>query len=326
MIDNTIKKTNDVTGIEWIANTKSDKAKYLEIFQSVAFSNIPQDWEYGTTKHTTEKSDVKRGIIISGEKPIGAVQILVKKKHGIPFAVRINRGPLFLDEYDIVENHIEALKIIRKKLLFRLLPFSYAPNVQYSPINLIKMSQDKWRMLDVFGYETGVIDLHQSEEDIRKNLNGKWRNQLKSAEKAQLKLKLSSDRFDEIVSIYELSQKEKGFEGIPSDVLFDLKNKKNSPLDVFYIVDDEDEIIAFDIFYRTSNFGLYLVGWNNETGRKHYANNLLLYSAACYFKQEGQRWLDLGGIDYIDTEENARFKDGMNPQHIRYVGEFVKVL
>lgn len=93
---------------------------------------------------------------------------------------------------------------------------------------------------------------------------------------------------------------------------------------VFYIINDTDEIIAFDIFYSTDNFGLYFVGWNDEEGRKMYANNLLLYHAVCKFKARGARWLDLGGIDYIDTEENARFKDGMRPRHIRLAGEFIR--
>ena len=91
-----------------------------------------------------------------------------------------------------------------------------------------------------------------------------------------------------------------------------------------YLTNKEDEIIAFDIFYMTNNFGLYLVGWNGSEGRKRYLNNLLFYNAAKKFRERGIRWLDLGGIDYIETEENARFKDGMRPQHYQLLGEFIK--
>lgn len=59
-------------------------------------------------------------------------------------------------------------------------------------------------------------------------------------------------------------------------------------------------------------------------GSKMYVNNLLLFHATEYFKKMGCKWLDLGGIDYIDSEENARFKDGMRPRYIRLAGELIK--
>ena len=57
-----------------------------------------------------------------------------------------------------------------------------------------------------------------------------------------------------------------------------LKNMPESPLVVFYITNETDEIIAFDIFYYTNNFGLYFVGWNDDEGRRMYVNNLLLFN------------------------------------------------
>ena len=109
---------------------------------------------------------------------------------------------------------------------------------------------------------------------------------------------------------------------MPTGILYGLLELKKCPLDILYIESEQEEIIAFDIFYSTSNFGLYLVGWNGEQGRKCYANNFLLYQAALLLKGRGVKWLELGGIDYIETEENALFKSGMNPEMYRLLGEF----
>lgn len=88
---------------------------------------------------------------------------------------------------------------------------------------------------------------------------------------------------------------------------------------------DEDIIIAFDIFYTHGDAATYYIGWNSDEGRKNYLNNLLLYHAAISLKNMGIAKLDLGGIEYIHTESVAKFKDGMKPRHFRQLGEFIKV-
>ena len=314
---------NQIDKIEWLDDDEKSRKRYNNVFDQIKLSNIPQIWDYGTIKKATEGSDVIRGIIKDGRKDVGTLQILVKKKYGIPIAARINRGPLLLEPYDTAYNHILALKRARMKIT-RPIPVVCAPNIEYTPENIELLTEYRWKQWNPYGYETGVIDLNDSIDDIRKGFDSKWRNQLKSSEKFQLEINEGFSRFGEIIDIYEQSQKEKEYDGIPRSVLLSLKALKESPLKVFYITNADDDIIAFDIFYSTENFGLYFVGWNDDEGRKMYVNNLLLFHAAEYFKNLGGRWLDLGGIDYIDTEENARFKDGMRPKHIRLAGEFIK--
>lgn len=314
---------NYISEIEWLDHSDTSRSRYNAVYDKVLLSNIPQIWDYGSVKNKTEGSDLIRGIIKDKDKTVGVVQILMKKKMGVPVGARVNRGPLFVAGYDSINNHMNVMNIVRQKIPHPI-PVVYAPDIENTPENIAKLTKNKWSQWNPYGYETGVIDLSQSLEFIRKGFDSKWRNQLKASEKNELEIHCDFDRFDKIVSIYEASQKKKGYEGIPSDIIYELKSLEKTPLTVFYIINDTDEIIAFDIFYSTDNFGLYFVGWNDEEGRKMYANNLLLYHAVCKFKARGARWLDLGGIDYIDTEENARFKDGMRPRHIRLAGEFIR--
>lgn len=315
---------NRIDEIAWIDDSENSRHRYNEIIKKAVFSNIPQTWDYGTVKKSTEKDGVVRGIIRHRNRDVGVIQILIKKKCGITVAARVNRGPILLAEFDSIENHLKALQIVRSKILHPI-PILYAPNVEYSPENLENLYKCHWKQWNFFGYETGIIDLNNALEDIRKSFDSKWRNQLKSSENKKIEIKTDFIRFSEIVNIYEESQREKGYKGIPSSVLFELTKLKENPLYVFYVTDDLDRIIAFDIFYSSDNFGLYLVGWNNNEGRKLYINNLILYNALCMFKEKEIRWFDLGGIDYVLTEEIASFKDGMRPKHIRFAGEFVKL-
>lgn len=311
-----------ISGIEWIVDNEENRNRYNFILDKVFFSNIPQAWDYGSVKREAEGCNLIRGIIKDGSSSVGVIQILIKKKWGIPFAARVNRGPLLLGEYETAENHMYVMEFVRQHI--PIIPILYAPNLQDIPKNFVILTKCGWRQWNKFGYETGIINLNQSLDQIRDSFNGKWRNQLKSSEKHNIKIISDFDRFDEIVSIYELSQKQKGYKGIPSNVLFGLRELKESPLKLFYILNESNDLIAFDFFYITTNFGLYFIGWNNDEGRKMYVNNLMLFHALSILKEMGVKWLDLGGIDYINTEENARFKDGMSPLHIVLPGEFIK--
>lgn len=300
---------------------ENDKRRWRETISKVRLTNIPQDWMYGSIKAKVDHWSVKRFIVMKENREIGTLQILVKKIFGIPCIIRINRGPLLIPEFNSIETAVAALEQIKRLYGFPILKI-VALNIPFSAHNLVVAIKSGWRQWNPYGFSSGIIDLEQAEESIRKALNSKWRNQLVASEKKGLILKSGRERFDEIINVYENEQRKKGFTGVPTNILYGLLELKKSPLDILYIENDQREIIAFDIFYSTSNFGLYLVGWNGEQGRKMYANNFLLYQAAILFKRRGIKWLDLGGIDYIETEENALFKNGMNPEIYRLLGEF----
>lgn len=310
--------------LRYIQDTKEARQEWEHVMKRVRMGNIPQDWSYGNAKKRVEKWGLKRAIIYNRQKEaVGVLQMLQKTRAGITAAVRINRGPLLVSGYDTAENKLQVMELVRRDIRHPV-PVIYAPDIEFSGENLARMTQHGWIQWNVFGFPSGLLDLSQKEETIRKNLDGKWRNQLKAAEKKGLVLRTDQGRFEEMLDLYEENQKEKGYTGVPGDILRDLMYQKKTPLRLMYVENENRELTAFDIFYTASNFGLYFVGWNSAEGRKQYANHYLLYQAAVFFKKEGMRWLDLGGIDHIETEENAVFKDGMRPVHYQLLGEFIR--
>lgn len=320
-----IKKAKQNTfWLEWLENSEKGKEKYQNVNSRIEFGNIPQEWDYGDVKGRAESWKAERAIIKDQDGyAVGIVQMLKKRKGMITIFVRVNRGPLLISDYDNIENKLMVMELIRKKVPHPI-PIIYAPNIEFTGENLAFATSYGWKQWNLFGFSSGMIDLQAEQGDIRKSFEKHWRNRLAYAERDNPEIKTDLNRFEEILDLYEQSQTEKHFVGIPRNVLQGLLHLKDSPLQLMYLTNKEDEIIAFDIFYMTNNFGLYLVGWNGSEGRKRYLNNLLFYNAAKKFRERGIRWLDLGGIDYIETEENARFKDGMRPQHYQLLGEFIK--
>ena len=308
--------------IELISDTNDNKEIWDDILSKSRISNITQDWTYGEIKRKAEKWTVNRYLIKAGSINVGVVQALIKKICGIPVACRINKGPIFVEEYASIDNELQVVEILRKMYVAR--PFLYVPYEPYCVKNLGKMIQSGWKLWDEFGFPTGKLDLSLSEEEIRAGLDSKWRNQLKTAEKKGYTIRSDFEFYTQMLELYQQEQKEKHFKGVPLAILNEL-GKASSPLVIYYVLNENNEMIAFDMFYRHSDAATYYIGWNSEEGRKNYLNNLLLYHAAISLKRLGIKKLDLGGIEYIHTESVAKFKDGMKPKHFRQIGEFIKV-
>ncbi len=308
--------------VEKLVDSIENEKKWNEILSKSSISNITQSWSYGTIKCSAEGWQVDRYLIKNNGLEIGVVQVLKKKFLGMVLAYRVNKGPIFIKEFENIENEIKAIELIRKQNPKR--PFFYVPYASYSVSALGRMITNKWRIWNIFGFPTGVVDLSVDEEKIRAGLDSKWRNQLKTAEKKGYKILSDFDCYEEMMKLYQKEQEEKVFEGVSCELLNEMK-KSPSPLKIFYVKNDADSIIAFDMFYIHGDAATYYIGWNSDEGRKDYLNNLLLYHAAISLKNMGVEKLDLGGIEYIHTESVAKFKDGMKPRHFRQLGEFIKV-
>ena len=315
---------NNELSLHKVDNKVEELARWNKVLELSELSTITQDWYYGEVKQRAENWLVDRIIIKKGNADIGVVQVLKKKLFGITVAIRINKGPIFVASENSLDNELKVVNSLRKKY-YHHIPFLYVPFSSMTEENYVKMIKAGWKNWDIFGFPTGVVDLTRTTEDIRNSLDSKWRNQLKAAEKNEYIVHSNSLRFSEMMRLYEKEQKDKGFIGVKTILLECMKNMPDSPLRIFYIENDEHEIIAYDIFYKHVNDATYYVGWNSNEGRKKYLNNLLLYYAAISLKAEGVRQLDLGGIEYIHTESIAKFKDGMKPVHFRQMGEFIKI-
>lgn len=284
-------------------------------------NNIPQDYIYGKIRAAYTKDDIKNYLIIYNEKIIGKLQALELKKYGIKYGVRVNRGPILYEENNNGKTVFEIMEAFKK--IQRIYPIFWAPNIVNTSENFHLAYTYNWKNWGLFGFTSGIIYLEKTEEEIRKSLETKWRNQLTSSEKKGYIIKNDNSKYKEILDIYLKDQKEKKFKGIPDIVLNKLFEEKNSPLTIYYL-EKNDKIIAFDIIYIQNKIGHYLVGWNSVEGRKEYLNNFLLFNIVISLKKKGLLYFDLGGIDYILTEEIAKFKDGMKPEHYQLMGEFIK--
>jgi lipid II:glycine glycyltransferase (peptidoglycan interpeptide bridge formation enzyme) len=170
------------------------------------------------------------------------------------------------------------------------------------------------------------IDLDPDEQTLRASLNGKWRNQLKAAEKNGLTLECSSsdsssewmlERHGELASI-------RGFSGPPLEFIRELRASMIREGDAYLVLralHDGEPVAGISIAQHGTS-GTYLLGWNGKKGRKTHANNFLLWNATMVLKKRGCSDMELGGINEWLTPGIAAFKRGMGGREFRLVGEY----
>ncbi|MCB9096273.1 MAG: peptidoglycan bridge formation glycyltransferase FemA/FemB family protein [Arcobacter sp.] len=303
------------------------KDKWDLLFNQIQKSNLLQAWDYGEAKKAIERWEVSRGVFYINEEPIALIQIIHKKYFGFKI-MRINRGPLFIKQVDdsVVAEIVELISreagfLKRTFLLWN--PEFYICG--YSDLLLDKYNYIKRNILP---WSSSWIDLSIHLEEIRKRLDGKWRNMLNASEKMELCLEedWSCSNWELLKEKYNESMQEKKFKGISVSLIDSIKNQ--SKLQKSFLIlkaKNKDEFVAMICVALHGNSATYLIGWNGDVGRKLKANQFLLWNSIVILKKNGFRWFDLGGIDEINTPSIAEFKLGVNGKRYELTGEYFKV-
>lgn len=302
------------------------QAEWELFFNQVKQSNLLQSWNYGEAKNRTEGFHVQRVLIKKNNVVIGLCQLLQKSISMLGSIVRINRGPIWLDGPESADDLFMVYQLIAKihglkkrKILL------IAPELTEMVQNKIILHAAGYKSRRAFAWQSSWVDLSQSIETLRNLLDGKWRNQLKLAEKENLiyQISTSEKHFSDLLSQYVEFQEKKCFSGIPVSLLKTLYESDLHHENVFIVQITQNEVvIAGAIIIRHGNACTYTVGWTSEMGRKKCAMNFLLWNVLITIKEKGVHWFDLGGFDDKNNPSIAKFKRGLKGSDYSLVGEY----
>lgn len=243
----------------------------------------------------------------------------VLSKYGI--VRRINHGPVFIDNIND-DDKMQVVRLITKKYSGVRGVLFFAPSIERNGFNINSLCAIGYNYQGSF-FRTGFIDLTQDEEILRKNINGKWRNCLKNAEKRELKVKEvnNESEFSRLLELHIQDKQSRGYSDSGDDLTRYLYKEK--ALVGLYIENSEGKVISYVFIVHHGCTATYYIGWSNEEGYRTNAGRLLLWSGMIKAKESGIRFFDLGGIDYIHTKGVAEFKEGTGCTIYDYVGEFL---
>ena len=192
-----------------------------------------------------------------------------------------------------------------------------------------------FRKLKKESWASTRLDLRRDLEILRGNLDGKWRNGLRKAEKASIRVAYSTDILSDwplIRDLYLLHHGNKGAEVIDVkilDALVATPTSENWNLQLLtaapLMQTPTKNIYAAILIVRSGDVATYLMGFATAEGRRTNATSLLLWTAIISQKEMGTPWFDVGGLSMSTPEGIARFKRGLGGVPYSTGGYFVRL-
>lgn len=297
-------------------------AELEEFMFHTELTNWMQTWPYAYACHKRDHKNCQIVRIIENEKVIGIV-LIEQIKLGFIHLVQINRGPLWLKGQNI-ENKVlqfaELLNTTFPKRWFRRR--RWLPELESTEKAKHQLQKIGFQLTQ-HSFDTIVIDLLPSEENLRKNMQQKWRNCLSKAEKKNFSIEIqeSIQNFQGFIQKYEEYKKIKNFIGPSSEFLsVEVKSglRTKSHLLVWAIADHQP--IAGMLIALHGNSASYRVGWNTKSGRDMNAHYSMLWQLIRHLKNKGFRNFDLGGILPKEEPELTHFKRGLGGREVQSIG------
>lgn len=273
--------------------------------RSIAYQ---QHWAYGEVVRQFG-GQTHRGVLYEGKNPIACIQLQTRRIMKCLNLAIAMRGPVWLHDDtspDIKAACYRAIKrqhTLRWPYMILLMPDSGDQEI---------LRQTGLRKV-VSGYSTVMIDLSQGEDTLLAAMDGKWRNQLRSAEKKNVacsKVGLKLEQYRWLLE-EECSQRQRiGYAALNPGLVpcYQLMAGKDALLALR--ATSGKNTVAGILCLIHGNTATYHIGWSDEDGKKLAAHNLLLWEAMKQLKARDITQFDLGGVNTEDGAGIARFKLG----------------
>ena len=311
--------------------------EWKEFWINCNHTNMLQSWHYGDAKKEAEGWHPKRYLIMNeNSKPVAIVQVLIKLFPLVGGIARLNRGPLLLSkeltskEIQYKINSLNLLLKESKKKNWRM--FQAAPELPNSNLSEFGLKAIGFKKLPLDPWASGLLSLKLDEDEILMSFNGKWRNTMRKGEKLGVKVKMRDCGKDELKLLlknYQDLQKSRNFSGLSNQLIERLAIKSDSDCEfcLFTAHDnskDYNEPLGILVSVRSGDTAIYLIGISTEQGRLMHVNSVLLWKAILHSKNSNCDWFDIGGLNESTPKGVAKFKQGLNANPYKLIGEWRK--
>jgi hypothetical protein len=304
--------------------TPNEWAQMLDLFND---ANLYQTWSYGQVRWGRE--NLSHLVLKRDSEVLGIAQLRVIRPTRFKFGMAYLRwGPLWerrgkpLDP-EVASAMARALEeeyVGKRKLFVCVLPNAFAGLPRAAVFQSAFSSFAPEPLVADNSYRTFVLDLAPSLEELRKNLDKKWRNQLTRAEKNNLTVIAGSgrDEYRDFCQIYHQMRKRKTFVTTVDAEEFGRIQEElpESHRMRILICKDHGVPVAGLVASAMGDSAIYLLGATSDDGLNSKGAYFLQWSLIQWLKKNDIRWYDLGGIDPEGNPGVYHFKRGLSGQDV----------
>ena len=295
-------------------------ARMLDLFSD---ANIYQTWAYGAVRWGQENLS---HLVLKREGEITAIaQLRIVRPAGLKCGMAYLRwGPLCqrrnaalaLDVLRRMARALEEEYAVKRRLWLKILPNAFLGSERAELLETAFSEFTRKHCPPREMYRTFVLDLEPALEELRKNLNPKWRNKLSGSEKNGLQVIHGSsvEEYRIFCQLYEQMRKRKNFDSTVSVEEFgriqqDLPVAQRMQV---LICKSDGEPVAGVVASAMGDSAIYLLGATSDDGLHAKGSFLLQWALIRWLRTKGVRWYDLGGIDPERNPGVYQFKSGLS--------------
>jgi lipid II:glycine glycyltransferase (peptidoglycan interpeptide bridge formation enzyme) len=286
-------------------------------------ANLYQTWSYGAVRWG--QGNLSHLVVKDGGEVVGMAQLRIIQPTRLKFGMAYLRwGPLWSTKRakydprlpDYVAQVLEEEYVRKRGLLLRVLPNAFMGSDRAASFQSAFSKIGGEPGTGGGAYRTFIVDLAPPIDDLRRNLDKKWRNALSRAEKNQLEIVggKGTEEYRIFTQMYREMLKRKGFETTVSIEEFErIQADLPNNLRMQTLICMQCGVpVAGIVCSAMGDSAIYLLGATSDSGLTAKGGYLLQWAWIRRLKEEGVKWYDLGGIDPLGNPGVYHFKSGLS--------------
>jgi hypothetical protein len=300
--------------------TPAEWSSMLDLFYD---ANLYQTWSYGAVRWG--RKNLSHLILKRDGEVLGMAQLRIVRPTSFNFGMAYLRwGPLYErrgmpPDLKVAICMVRALQeeyVSKRGLLLQILPNAFVGSPRAALFQSAFSGFRQEPQTSANTYRTFVLDLTPPLEELRRNLDKKWRNQLTRSEKNGLKVVAGSgiDEYRRFCRMYKQMRERKAFETtVDVEEFGRLQEDLPETHRMRVLICEQDRVpVAGLVASAMGDSAIYLLGATSDDGLNSKGAYLLQWTLIQWLKENGFKWYDLGGIDPKQNPGVYHFKSGLS--------------
>lgn len=310
-----------------------DQMQWSAILENFADASIFQTWEYGAVRWG--EKNLSHMVLKKGSTIISAAQIRILSvpliRRGMAYIFygpmwRIYGAPRNIAYFQLGLQALIDEYAIKRGLFIRLRPWGFIEKDSDIESTTINEGFTLTRGIFKVRKRTILVDLHPTEDELRKGLKKKWRQTLQRSERENLEIVEGFDsRLFEFFKclFFETIRIKKFTPGADVNEFARIQKKllPNQRMRIT-ICNAKGVYVSSSVCSAIGDVVIGLLSATGDLGRRVQAYYLLQWDEILWAKKMGKSYYELGGIDPETNPGVYRFKSGLGGQEVTLLGVY----
>lgn len=311
--------------------TSEEWSGRLDLFED---ANIYQSWPYGAVRWG--RRNLSHLVLRRNGDVVAMAQLRIIQPAKLNFGMAYLRwGPLChrrereldAEVTACMANALHEEYVCKRRLLLQILPNAFAGTQRAALFQSAFSSVTQEASSPANLYRTFVLDLTPPLDELRRNLDKKWRNQLTRSEKNGLTVisDTGTDAYEIFCRMYHEMFKRKSFETtVDVEEFGRIQTGLPDAQRMRILICEQNGVpVAGIVASAMGDSAIYLLGATSDDGLNAKGAYLLQWMIIQWLKEKGFKHYDLGGIDPQSNPGVYSFKRGLSGADVSQLSPFV---